>query len=155
MIKVLLSYFTILGLVEPFNFSFCLNRHSSFRLVWYFVFNSYQFNSLSFTYLKMRGFQFRITIVKHVKMVKMTRRFELDGVRVDIDEIFGEQISGETKYHGTHLWSGYFFRVQILYYLAYFLWVHGPNKEPSDKTILIKYPSKAKFRCFVCISYQK
>merc|ERR1711937_658096 len=34
----------------------------------------------------------------------MTRRFELDGVRVDIEEIFGERISGETKYHGTHLW---------------------------------------------------
>ena len=69
----------------------------------------------------MRGFQFRITIVKHVKMVKMTRRFELDGVRVDIEEIFGERISGETKYHGTHLWSGYFLLVHILYYLAYFL----------------------------------
>ena len=59
--------------------------------------------------------------VKHVKMVKMTRRFELDGVRVDIEEIFGEIISGETKYHGTHLWSGYFLLVQTLYYRAHFL----------------------------------
>lgn len=57
-------------------------------------------------------------------MVKMTRRFELDGVRVDIEEIFGERISGETKYHGTHLWPGYF--LQILYYPL-------PRQNDSDK----------------------
>ena len=64
-----------------------------------------------------------------MKMVKMTRRFELNGVRVDIEEIFGERISGETKYHGTHLWSGYFLLVQTLFYRAYV----GPNLDYFGK----------------------
>ena len=63
----------------------------------------------------------------------MTRRFELDGVRVDIEEIFGERISGETKYHGTHLWSGYSILVQTLFYRAFVSWPSGPNLDYFGK----------------------
>ena len=35
---------------------------------------------------------------------RIKRRFELDDLRVEIEEILTQEVSGKTKHHGTHLW---------------------------------------------------
>jgi len=36
--------------------------------------------------------------------IRIKRRFNFDEIRIEIEEILNENISGETAQHGTHLW---------------------------------------------------
>ena len=37
-------------------------------------------------------------------MARLTRRFEFESIRIDIEEILSDEISGAVEHHGSHLW---------------------------------------------------